>query len=115
MHTLHRIAHALPLSTHICRASLKIELSPPTQCEARRAPLKQLFWHPRASCFIRTRFGRFPLPQRLSSLLLPSRGDEHPPDPRTAGQFGRLATQSPLTRGGGGEVGGGGLSGGAAR
>ena len=39
----------------------------------------------------------FPLPRRLSSLLLPSRGLEHPPNPRTAGRFGRLAIQSPLT------------------
>ena len=39
------------------------------------------------------------LPQRLSSLLYPSRGDEHPPDPWTAGPFGRLATQSPIALG----------------
>ena len=39
----------------------------------------------------------FSLPQLLPSLLLPSRGDRQPPDPRTAGLFGRMAIQSPLT------------------
>ena len=39
----------------------------------------------------------FPLPQRLSAFLAPSRGDEHPLDPWRAGRFGRLAIQSPVT------------------
>ena len=42
-------------------------------------------------------FSTFSHPQLLTSPLLPSRGDEHPPDLRTAGFFGHLAMQSPLT------------------
>ena len=37
------------------------------------------------------------LPQRLTSRLCPSHGDEHPPDPQTAARFGRVATQSLVT------------------
>ena len=37
----------------------------------------------------------------FTSPLLPSRCDHQPPDPRTAGLFGRLAMQSPLTTIGG--------------
>ena len=36
-------------------------------------------------------------PQFSTSLLLPSRGDHQPPDPRTAGLLDRLAIQSPFT------------------
>ena len=42
-------------------------------------------------------FPPFSHPQLLTSLLLPSCGDQQPPDPRTTGLLGRLATQSPLT------------------
>ena len=39
----------------------------------------------------------FPLPWYVPSPLYPSHIDEEPLDPRTAGQSGRLATQSPIT------------------
>ena len=39
----------------------------------------------------------FSHPTLFISLLLPSRGNHQPPDPRTAGPFGRWTTQSPLT------------------
>ena len=39
----------------------------------------------------------FSHPTLFISLLLPSRGNHQPPDPRTAGRFGRWTIQSPLT------------------
>ena len=70
------------------RVWLKIESQ--TQCEADRAPsFSRIMSRSRSSW---SDLPPFPvLPQRLSSLLHPSHGDEHPPDPRTAGRFGRLA------------------------
>ena len=72
-----------------------------TQGEASTVSFKRTGCRARASCPTRTRhcwrLPPFSDPKLLTSLLLPPRGDHQPPDPRTAGLFGRVATQSPLT------------------
>ena len=63
-----------------------LKIGSQTQCGANRVPSKYLFCHPRASCLTRTRHGLiFHLIHfHSASSFLPSRGGEHPPDPRTA-------------------------------
>ena len=55
----------------------------------------------RVSCLMRRHCGLtsrlFPLPQHVPSLLFPTHSAEQPHDPRTGGQSGRLAAQSPPT------------------
>ena len=75
--------------------------------ESQTWSLKMFACHSRASCLTRTRHGLIfhicqffhnaSLPLLLRCLLYPSHGDDLPPDPRTAGRFGCLAVQSPLT------------------